>query len=306
MKTSRIIPIALALLTGLGACQQKASKNTLVFATDSHNGVVNRTITMKNDSISLNIDYSGTVAFTEDETAISSLTPNDHLRYKMNSDELQANADAKGTIAYILKRGGKSLNPQDAEGKAFIAEAIRVMHDYGLDLDQRLGLLYRHSGSTGVLAEADRLRSGDLKKTAIDYVLTRDTLSAVLPAAARSIATVDDQLAKKDLLLKWGPRFLNDAAAQPAYFDAVKSESSAQLRGMVITGLADKGNWTEAQWIALLNAAAAIEANAEKTNTLLHVIQKAPHTAAVTDAARKAVATISATPERQQVEKAIQ
>src|SRR5437762_10454846 len=111
MTRSKILPFLLAALIGLAACKQGITNGPLVFATSARNGVVTRTISTSNDSVSVRIEYTGDVRFNEDETAIGSLSPNGRLSYKKNSDEAIAASDAKGAITYTLKSNGTTVDP---------------------------------------------------------------------------------------------------------------------------------------------------------------------------------------------------
>lgn len=359
MKRSKILPCMLAALIGLAACKHGITNGPLVFASSARNGVVTRTITTSNDSVSVHIEYTGDVRFNDDETAIASLSPNGRLSYKKNKDEAVAVSDAKGAITYTLKSNGTTLDPNSAEGKAFLAASIRAMHGYGLDLDRRIEALYRRGGSAAVLNEATQLKADELRRSCIEYVMSRDTQSAALPAMIHAIGTtMQDDFAKKDLLLKYNDRFVKDSAALPAYLDATEAvrtvQARAQLlaailraplaptaferavrdagalttesekagvlriaigqpgaatgfgpllsaigtvradheRATLLNALADAGNWSEGEWIALVNAAAQVGATAEKTELLVHLAQKAPSTEAVRAAYTKAAGSV--------------
>jgi hypothetical protein len=329
---------ALAIIIALGACKHSTSSTALVYATSEKNGVMVHTISMHNDSTSVRIEYSGTVTLNEDETALQSISPNGYINYMVNGKKAVAQSDAKGAVTYILSKDGKSLNAQDAEGKQFLAATIRDLNSYGLNLAQRIDALYKKGGSDAVLTETDNVKTDDLKRTCIEYLFAKETLSAseLNAIAGKVSSSIEDDFVKKDLFIKYSTQFLKNPETIPAYLDAIAQmqtslpkaqalkaiiaqplspeifalvlKTAATIRSDyekagVLKQLADTNGRTEEDWIALIGESAKIGATAEKTDVLVHIGQKAPQTENVKAAYMKAANTITATPEHDRVVK---
>ncbi len=121
MKKSGLIAIALSLIIISAACDM---------------GKGHRIISVKNDNVSLKIEYSGTVIFNDDETGIESISSGGYVKYSKNGKKLEAKNNRRGEITYELYDRGKKLSMQD-DNRKFLAEAIKEMMKYGHNEDDR-------------------------------------------------------------------------------------------------------------------------------------------------------------------------
>src|SRR6266487_2695449 len=93
MKKLRFIAAAISFIIISAACNMR----------ESH-----RIISVQNDNGSLKIEYSGTVIFNDDETAIESISPRGYVRYCKNGKKLKAENN-HDEITYELYNGDKKL-----------------------------------------------------------------------------------------------------------------------------------------------------------------------------------------------------
>ncbi len=84
------------------------------------------TIKMNDNNVSLKIRYSGKISFTNDSTAIQSISPDGFLSYRKNDIELMAENDSLGQVMIELYKDGNKL-PLNNNGKKFLAAAVREM-----------------------------------------------------------------------------------------------------------------------------------------------------------------------------------
>jgi hypothetical protein len=110
MKKSEIA-IVVAGIVLLAGCSFGKRHTTIVENTNNHR---------------IRIEYSGHIYFNKDETAISSISRNGYLEYQNDERKLNAKNDGHGGVSYELYEGYTKVYP-DAEGKKFIAEAIKVI-----------------------------------------------------------------------------------------------------------------------------------------------------------------------------------
>ena len=84
----------------------------------------------------LKIEYAGNIYFNESKTAIINISPGGYVKYESNDNELEAKKGSTGRIIYKLSSGGRKLNADEAEGKAFIASAVQDMVHKGSYTDK--------------------------------------------------------------------------------------------------------------------------------------------------------------------------
>src|SRR4051812_672029 len=107
----------------------------IIISAACHMGKTHRIINVQNDNGSLKIEYSGTVIFNNDKTAIESISPGGYVRYCKNGKKLMAESN-HGEITYELYDEDKKLFPGVTD-KKFLAEAIKEMVKYGHNKDKR-------------------------------------------------------------------------------------------------------------------------------------------------------------------------
>lgn len=263
MKKIRLKLAAIVLLAAMAGCNNPDSKTTI------NNSQDETSINLKDDNTSMQIKHSGTIKLNDNETAIVSISPGGYLRYTNNGRELSAKGEDNNTITYALRENGGQLNAQDAAGQRFIAQTLREMHSYGYNLASRRDALYQAGGYKAVLNEIASLKSDDMKKSSLEYLLSK-----IKPENTEEFTAV-----------------LNAA-------DAIKSDNAKARLLDKVTNMDGK---SEAQWIAEIESASRINATAEKTNLMADIGQKMPKSDAVKDAYMKAAKTISAETEYRRV-----
>jgi hypothetical protein len=110
MKKLRIL-LLVAALAGLSAC---------------HFGRHHSTIVETGNNYYLKIEYSGSIYFNNEGTAISGISPGGYVKYEFNEIKLKAWHSRNGEVSYEVYDNGEKLNPYN-EGKTFIAGAVRMM-----------------------------------------------------------------------------------------------------------------------------------------------------------------------------------
>src|SRR5665213_922446 len=109
------IAILVAGLALLAACSFGRKHTTIIENSNNHY---------------LRIEYSGRVAFNNEGTEISSISPDGYVEYQNNDKKLEAKNNGRGGISYELYEGYTKLNLDD-DGRKFIAEAVKVMKQKG-------------------------------------------------------------------------------------------------------------------------------------------------------------------------------
>jgi hypothetical protein len=107
MKNNTLLIIAITGMALLGACR----------------GGDHTTISTNQDGHKTTLEYYGKIVFTDDSTAIKSMSPKSYVSFKTDGEELIAERNYQG-ITYSLPDGTKS-NILNNEGKQLIAKVIK-------------------------------------------------------------------------------------------------------------------------------------------------------------------------------------
>jgi hypothetical protein len=92
------------------------------------------TIKVTDGSTSIRIKYAGGVKFSSDSNSIASISPEGFIWYEKNGDRLDAETNKEGQMSLSLTASnGKEINPAGAEGKKFMAVAIKEMIKQGVN-----------------------------------------------------------------------------------------------------------------------------------------------------------------------------
>jgi hypothetical protein len=142
------------------------------------------TITIKSDDDYEQIKYGGKIELNEDESAIRNISPGGYIKYRHNEVRLLAEGGMQEKISYDIRDHGEQLDA-DAAGKRVIREAIREITAFGFGGRDRMMRLYEKGGNRALLAELDHLRSTDVRRMYLDYVLgsrqlPQEEISAVI------------------------------------------------------------------------------------------------------------------------------
>ena len=258
MKTIKNIFTVLIILILTGSCH--------------HNG---NTIIVNNGKDKLEINYTGEIKFTDDEAAIKSMSKNSYLKYWKNDMKLRVKCNVNGELTYEMFDNGRKLNPEDAEGKKFLAEAIQGMISVGFDAQSRMKRIVEKGGLRALLNEVDRLDNDFIKSMYLENLITSDSIH---PEQVTEIAKkIDNQIGsdfeKSKLLQKFSPTQLKDSLTSKAYFEAVRSvgsdfEKANALKHIIKQPLSDE------QFNSALSTSNTVGSDFEKANILKELLHQ--------------------------------
>ena len=259
MKTGKLVTAVLVVIMITASCH--------------HRG--NRIIT-DNGRDRLEINYNGEIKFTDDETAIKSISPNGYLKYKRNDKKFEIHANAKGDFKLEMSDNGRKLNEADPDGKLFLAEAIQNMISVGFDAKARMERIYKKGGSRALLTEAGKIDSDFAKSMYLGFLLDMDTLQPVeIAETAHVIASkIGSDFEKAKLLKKFSPEQLKDSATVKAWFEATKSIGSDFDKSNALKNILNYP-LTAAQLDEALMVTTTFGSDFEKSNILKIILNQA-------------------------------
>lgn len=230
-------------------------------------------IVVNNGKDRVDISYSGEIKFTDDETAIQSISQNGYLNYQKNDKELRVRRNEKGEMKCVMFIDDRKLNPDDPEGKKFMAEAIQEMISVGFDAQGRIARLVKKGGLGAVLTEVDHLDNDFIKSMYLEYLISSDSIHSneVYEIARKIEKQIGSDFEKGKLLKKFSDRQMKDSLISQAYFEAVKSigsdfEKTNALKSRISQSL------TQEQFNAVITASNTIGSDFEKANLLKELI----------------------------------
>ncbi|RBL89965.1 hypothetical protein DF182_26185 [Chitinophaga flava] len=318
--------IALSGLTLLFACDERDTYTS--YSSTEKNGIASGSISLSNDSVSLEISYSGDIQLNEEGTAVKTISPEGFLKYKKNNKKFSAVSDKQGNITYELSDAGNSPEG-DAARNTFIADALREMVVYGFNAKNRLPALYKKGGSAAVLREAAAARTDELRSSYLEFLLKIDSLQqSDLTLIAQMVAgKINGDVEKVKLLQLFRTGYMSDIQtanaalsiaesihsglektkalelilAQPIMTDEVvralkiNNTISGDLGKMdVLYFLAKKEHQPSEHWIALINATGQLSSELERAKVLEQIATKLPaDEPTVKEAFRKVAGTIT-------------
>ncbi|MDO6432600.1 hypothetical protein Q4E93_18485 [Flavitalea sp. BT771] len=212
-------------------------------------------ITIKSGDDYEQIKYAGKIELSEDERAIRSISPGGYIKYRHNEVRLLAEGGIQEKISYEIRDHGEELDA-DAEGRRVVREALREMIAFGFGGRDRMMRLYEKGGNRALLDELDHLRSTDVSRRYLDFVLSshplpQEDISAVI-ARVGSMGSDADKVHALGLLI--------DA-------DSISTHN----------------------WIGILSAAGKLNANEERRRLLLPAADKIPGDSLVRSAYEQAI-----------------
>jgi uncharacterized protein YjbI with pentapeptide repeats len=258
MKTIRNLFAVLLILVLAGSCHRFGN-----------------TIIVNNGKDKLEINYTGEIRFTDDEAAIKSMSKNSYLKYWKNDRKLRVKCDVNGVMTYEMFDNGRKLNPEDAEGKKFLAEAIQGMISVGFDAQGRMKRIVEKGGLLALLNEVDRLDNDFIKSMYLEYLITSDSIhpDQITEIAKKIGKQIGSDFEKGKLLQKFSPTQLKDSLTSKAYFEAVVSVGSDFEKANALKHII-KQPLSKEQFNSALSASNTVGSDFEKANILKELLHQ--------------------------------
>ena len=287
-------------------------------------------VTIKSDNFIEEINWSGKVRLSDDEKSIADITPGGYLKFRENDQTFKAESNLQGEISYTLYDGHNYLASLDDSGQRFVAGVLQKMIARGFYSDGRAQRIALKGGNEALLTEIRHLEMEGTADQYLDLLFKSDSLteveqiavlkeighmdnskkekylarftqaqlkdSSVGPywlATARDIWPDDN---KKDLLMRYVSQVADSTGLPNDRFDSVIAaaghiESDGEREDLYHM-LIDSVKKTDAEWVSLIRAGAAMENDDRKSNMLVRIAQKMPHNESLNPEYKAAARTI--------------
>ncbi|MDB5231290.1 MAG: hypothetical protein JWN76_2095 [Chitinophagaceae bacterium] len=223
--TSKIFLLALcAFLSTLSQCFSQKTHTSTSYISDDNGW---QTIKITDDNGDLEIKYIGDITFTDDETAIKTISANGSLTYKKDGTTIKVTPDAGGQVFYEVN-GGERKTTLRKEESELLSLAIQTMIGYGIGAKERVERIYKKAGSKGVLNEVNKMKTDYVKSIYLDYLLATNSLTAdEMTSIANNVKeTIGSDYEKGKLLSKFSEKYLSNTVTLAAYLGAIKAIGS--------------------------------------------------------------------------------
>ncbi|MBS1667640.1 MAG: hypothetical protein JST58_09715 [Bacteroidetes bacterium] len=198
----------------------------LTYAKHQHAFGNESTIVINSNGFNEEINYSGKIVFSDDETSIKSISKGGYLKFKENDWQLKAD-DKNGLITYDIMDNGNKM-AIDSSGMKFVVHAIKECIAWGVDADGRMERVYKSGGNLALINALGNLKNGGIKNMYFQKLLQSDSLSSddllLLLKKASTVLDSDDN--RLELFKKFSPVFLQDSSVMQTYLQAVEGLGS--------------------------------------------------------------------------------
>jgi len=271
----KILFFTLAIATAIMFAGCHFGNRFTMFEDDDDNGQNVSTMEVDNGDDYVKVKYAGDIAFTDDETAIKSISAGGCIKYWKNGRKFIAESNKDGVIAYKLYDGSTNVSINDEKGKKFAAVVIKDLINLGFDAKGRVDRLYKKGGASAVLNEIDFLKNDFTRSTYYENLLNNKYLTpAEMNATALSIGQVlNGNYEKSQLLSKFADYYMANGQTSNAYLDAVNSITGDYEKSGTLQAIA-KQRLTREQLGRVINIAGTIDGDYEKANVLKAIITK--------------------------------
>jgi len=240
------------------------------FSFTNNNG---RTVVSVNDETGrLRLESMGSITFTDDETAIKTISGDGYVKFRKNGNKIYAQSNAAGAIVYTVNGGTPTTN-LDVNEKSILAHAVKTMVNIGFDAKNREARLYAKGGSEAVLGAIQDITNDWVKSEYFEYLITDNKLTndEMATVAQRIGEDLSSDYEKSKLLKKISASYLDNEQTTTAYLRAVNTISSDYEKSGALKNVVDQP-LTPNQYTQVLNIAGDIGSDYEKALVLKQLI----------------------------------
>lgn len=259
------------------------------------------------------INWSGKIRLSDDERSVAEIVPGGYLKFRENDQTFKAESNLQGEISYILYDGHENLTLDDS-GRRFVADVLQKMIARGLFSDGRAQRIAQKGGNQALLTEISHMEIDGAAYQYVDMLFESDSLTEAEQVALLKLigqmengkkeeylerftqaqlkdsivgsywlATVKDIFPddnKKDLLMRYVGQVADSTGLAGNRFDSVVAAAghigSDGEREDFYHLLIDSVKKTDAEWISLIRAGAAMENDDDKSDLLVWIAKKMP------------------------------
>jgi hypothetical protein len=221
------------------------------------------TISISTSDYTERISYGGKIILSEDETAISSMSPGAFIKYRKNDRKLIAEANLQGEIHYKMSDDNKDL----------LKEAIQEMIAWGFDATGRMERVYSKGGKTALLSELTKMNSSAVINMYLSRLLADTTIEeSDMEAIINKIGMLNADIDKVSFLNKLPDSLVRGPVLVQSYFNTVSRLNADIDKINVIDHWLNTKRGTASALPEILDIAARLNADVDKMRVMGNVL----------------------------------
>ena len=278
------VTVALVLLVLIGIGSELAQLPAFVAML---NDSAYQRVRWSSNGRNIEMDMSGDVEFTDDDTSVAHLSPGAFLRVEERTGwssrriEFRAVTSGEPEIRY---RVNGAERPLDDAGRAWISNLLpRIIREHGVNADERARRILTRGGPAALLEEVDRISSDHARSRYLMAAFDSGKLDAdALRQAAPRVRRISSDDEKANLLIEVAPLYLRQQLHGPL-FDALDTISSDHDKARTIRAILSSPSLDASAVTDLIRLAKRIASDSERAGVLTSVLAERTMTAAEMD-----------------------
>lgn len=233
----------------------------------------------QDDDQSLLFEIRGKVTFSEDYSAIETLSPDGKVRIRSgrgaNQREVTITRDGAGGVRYDFSFGGKAHSFDDEARswmKAFVAKMAR---ESGFDSKRRVARLLQQGGPDAVLTEIETIKSDFAQRMYFEALLDQAKLDggSLTKAIRLAMRRIGSDFEKRQVLSLLAEQPELDSDRLSLLIEAIASINSDFEKATLLKSVLERNAVTATQMAAAMKATRSLDSDFEKTNVLLRAVE---------------------------------
>jgi hypothetical protein len=245
----------------------------------------------------LELEYDGTVEFTDDDKGIKSISRGGYLKIRKTSfgerRELLAEPNSDGSINYEYYEGRRKAEFNDAAKKWLADVLLEVIRTTGIGAEGRVDRFFKKGGVDAVLKETDAIRSDHISHIYLKTLLGKQKLSTdeLTKVAAYVPRKLDSDHYITEVFKDYGDLFFKNPKSTEAFLSAIGLMDSDHYVSIILTR-ALKENLSDEMISKVLDAAERMDSDHYKSGVIKEVMDRRDLSDAVINRIVKAAADI--------------
>ncbi len=255
------------------------------------------TFSSRMGSQQLELEYDGTVEFTDDDKGIKSISKGGYLKIRKTSfgerRELLAEPNSDGSINYEYYEGRRKVEFNDAAKKWLADVLLEVIRTTGIGAEGRVDRFYKRGGVDAVLKETDAIRSDHISHIYLKVLLGTQKLSAdeLTKVAAYVPRNLDSDHYISEVFKDYGDLFLKNPKSTEAFLSAI-GEMDSDHYVSIILNRSLREDLSDEMISKVLDAAERMDSDHYKSGVIKEVLDRRDISDAVINRIVRAAADI--------------
>ncbi len=231
-------------------------------------------MTIKSEGLIEQMDWSGRITLSDDETIIKNISPGGYLKYRNNEKKMIAESNTRGEVTYELYNDNEKL-PLNDSSKKLIAAYIKEMISWGFDAEGRVERIYKRGGDSALLAEMANIKMDNVKGFYLDRLFKNDSLTKnELGRIINQIDSMGSDMDKARYLSKFTAAQLKDSLMNNQWLSSIDHINSDMDKANLLKHYIDQDTISEESFAKMIHILSHFGSDMDKANVLSLLMDK--------------------------------